>query len=613
MGYLQNPNLTKSKFITKSISYTGIEAGIESIIYRTGDKGRLLADGSIEYRGRIDGDTQVKLRGIRVELDDIASTMVNSSQKVIVNAAVVVRGEDQTLIAYVVFDCQRAPTDPAAHLQQYVLDLPLPAYMRPAVAIPLDELPMTASGKLDVKCLQQLPLPLMAGPHVGSVALTETESKVKEIWEDVLPYTGLAIGKSSNFFSVGGNSLLLLALQAGIRNAFDQDITLFELFQTNTLGAMALRLQRNNGHHSDGITISPTPALDWVAETSLSSALISSVEAKQSTKVRRGPLNVVLTGATGFLGRSILRSLAVNKGILHINCVATRPTEANISYTMSNESPKVTYYMGDLSAERLGLSEEEARLLFADADVVIHNGADVSFMKTYDSLRAPNLAATKELVTAVAGRSVPFHYISTAGIAHLSDTDCFDESSAAELLPPTDGSDGYVASKWASERYLENANAHLELPVWIYRPSSITGPNAPAMDIMQNVLKFSRVLHAIPDLRGWQGCFDYVDVESVAAGIVKTVIANRPRPSMTGVKGVEYFHASGGRVVPVDKVKEALEEETGSEIQVLGMKDWAAAAREQGMEELVAMYLASLVETAHMPRLPRLKSRWRHC
>lgn len=573
----------------------------------------MLSSGEIEYRGRIDGDSQVKIRGIRIELDDIASTLVRTSEKTIVNAAVVARDDlEQLLVAYVVFDSEKTPSNPAGHLKQFLQDLPLPVYMRPAIAVSIDQLPMNASGKLDVRKLKALPLPKMQEAGADSSDLTEAQMTMKEIWEGVLPHTGLEIGKSSNFFSVGGNSLLLLALQAEIRNTFEKEVTLPELFQINTLEALVRKVHGDEDTSTDGVagSVALEPAIDWEAETSLTPSLASSVGPAKAQKPHKGPLTVVLTGATGFLGRHILQHLEASKQILHIHCVAVRQHLNNIALTLSNTSRKISYHAGDLSLPLLGLQEDEARLIFSSVDAIIHNGADVSFMQTYHALRKPNVEATKELVGAIADRHIPFHYVSTAGIAHLSGEDAFDELSASRYPPRGDGSDGYVASKWASERILERTSTDLDLPVWIYRPSSITGAGAPPMDVMQNVLKFSRDMCAVPDLQGWEGFFDFIDVERVAKGIVGSVVLNRPHP-MTRNQ-VEYVHASGETVVPVEGVKEHLERETGKACRVLGMGEWVAEAKGQGLDELVGVYLGTLAEGGEAPHLPRLRTRWKH-
>ncbi len=614
LGYLGMDSLTKSQFIPDKISQAKDSSW--GTVYRTGDKGRMHSDGSIEYRGRIDGDSQVKLRGIRIELGDVASTILQSSGKAITDATIIVRedGGEKFLVAYVVLDAENLPGQPDQYLKQLLLDLPLPLYMKPAIAVHLERLPMSASGKLDTKCLKSLPLPQISEPSEGKSQLTEAEKNLKAVWEDILPYTGLEVSKQSNFFSVGGNSLLLLALQVEIRKHFNQNVSLPELFQINTLESLALKLELQGANPRGSIatkTVSAVSTIDWEAETALPKDLFSTSKPSRSRSKRRIPLTVVLTGATGFLGRSLLSALESSKQILHIHCVAVRQTPANIAHSLAHHSYKVTYHAGDLSLPCLGMTEEEARLVFEDADAVLHNGAEVSFMQTYQSLRQPNVEATKELVRYIAHRGIPFHYVSTAGVAHLTGQDFVGEMSISASVPLADGSDGYVASKWASERILETASAALSMPIWIYRPSSITGAGAPPTDVMQNVLAFSRTMLAVPDLTGWRGFFDLIDVERVARGITDSILQGA-RPARRG-PAVQYVHLSGQTVVAVGRVREYLESETGATVRVLRMREWVGEALGAGLDPLVGAYLGTLGGgEAEMPVLPRLGTRSKH-
>lgn len=599
-GYVSNGDLTKLKFIPDRISQTrsqGVSTGWETI-YRTSDKGRMLSDGSIVYLGRMDGDAQIKLRGIRIELDDIANTMIKCSENILANVAVGVRGEiNQYLVAYVVFAAGKTPKNPSRYLARLILDLPLPVYMQPAVAIPVDRFPVTASGKLDLKTLSALPLPDRNSSEDASAQLSDIEIRLKAIWEDILSNIGLEVTKSSNFFSLGGNSLLLLRAQAEIAKEFNINISLPELFQASTLESLALKIQDRQPTEEGFVVVenpSSVPGIDWEAET----APLNLPTCIPNTPHER-PLTVILTGATGFLGRALFRELESSDDILHIHCVAVRQKALSI------KSNKATLHYGDLALPLLGMTEEEARLVFEDADVIIHNGADVSFMKTFESLRLPNVTSTKELVRSTVHRGIPFHFISTAGVAHLSGRDAFDEVSVAPYSPSRDGTDGYVASKWASERYLERVSEQLGLQVWIHRPASITGEGAPPMDIMQNVIKFSQNLRAVPDLAGWNGFFDFIDVRTVARDIVDSVLVSM----QTKEQFVDYIHHSGELVISVQDIKNYLEKTTGYKFRVLPMKDWTEEAMKIGLHELVAAYLNTVGISGHLPMMPRLRRR----
>ncbi|KAL9629344.1 MAG: hypothetical protein Q9164_006922 [Protoblastenia rupestris] len=602
LGYFQNDALTATKFVPDKITNKGTKhVGGWSRMYRTGDRGRMLNRGEVVFLGRMDGDSQVKLRGIRIELGDISSKILEVSRGILVDAFVGVRGgTDQFLVAYVVFSNEDKPEGASGYLRELLHSLPLPAYMRPAVAIPLEFLPMTASGKLDTQTLSSLPIPTDF-ENEEEEELTELETRVKKVWEKVLSETGgsLKIKKHSDFFSVGGNSLLLLRLQVEIRETFQTDIPVAELFQTNSLESLATRLSVNR---SSG----PAQAIEWEVESSIPPELLTIDPRSLTARHPKERISVLLTGSSGFLGRAILKQLIDHSAISQIRCVAVRQNSSGKPRQPPLTSHKIIVHPGDLSLPLLGMTDKEATEVFEDVDVIIHNGADVSFMKTYQSLRKTNVGSTKELVKLALPHKLPIHYISTAGIAHLCGNEPLEEISVAASRPAIDGSDGYVASKWASERFLEKVSEHYGLPVWIHRPASIIGEDAPSMDIMNNTLRFSRTMKAVPSMAGWTGYFDFIAVESVAKGIVgETLAIGHRQRSPPRENFPVYIHHSGETVIPIDGFKEHLEREEKREYRTLSLKDWVKAAVQLGLDELVAAFLNTIPEAAglNMPLL----------
>nr|A0A2Z5TM64.1 RecName: Full=Polyketide synthase-nonribosomal peptide synthetase hybrid himA; Short=PKS-NRPS hybrid synthetase himA; AltName: Full=Himeic acid biosynthesis cluster protein A [Aspergillus japonicus]BBA91557.1 polyketide synthase-nonribosomal peptide synthetase [Aspergillus japonicus] len=648
-GYLKNEPLTSDKFPLVGERFHPEKS---TRVYLTGDLARMLSNGSMVYLGRIESDTQIKLRGIRVELGDIANAILKTSRGVIANAAVGVRnpGPDQFLVAYVVLSGEKGTKRPAnvrQYLDQLLVDLPLPQAMKPAVAVDVgSSLPMTSSGKLDMRALNARPLPASgdedgdedtetetgadADADAGAdTTLSDIHSKLREIWNRALGgHTSIPITPSSNFFAVGGSSLSLLKMQALVQREFDLRIALPELFRTSTFGAIAERILRgvSAGFTEEEVedtvpSSSPVDIIDWKKETALSETLRSLASSSQSDTrsppMRRRPLTVILTGATGFLGRAIARALQARDDVLHIHCIAVRNPHSSAALELERTCDKVILHAGDLALPFLGMMEEEARLVFEEADVIVHNGADVSFLKSYQTLRGPNLRATQTLVEMTAHRQVPFHFVSTAGVATtLSEgsSPVIDEISLANHPPPTSRTgdavliDGYVASKWASETFLEHVHAQLALPVRIYRPSSITGADAPALDVMHNVLNLSRRMRALPDLGTWTGYFDFIRVETVAEEIAAGVTAS-PTPTATTPtpSGVEFIHLSGEKLIPVAEARKHLERETGYAFRTLEMAEWCREAAGYGLPALVAGYLESLEGQALS--FPRLRSR----
>jgi hybrid polyketide synthase/nonribosomal peptide synthetase ACE1 len=116
------------------------------------------------------------------------------------------------------------------------------------------------------------------------------------------------------------------------------------------------------------------------------------------------------------------------------------------------------------------------------------------------------VTSTKELIRLAAPRRIPLHYVSTAGVAELTNLLALREVSVAEYIPPVDAS-GNTTSKWASEVVLEKASAKFEIPVTIHRPTSVVEAagkpdEVPLHDALQNLLRFSREMKAVPRLEG---------------------------------------------------------------------------------------------------------------
>ncbi|KAL6820009.1 putative PKS-NRPS protein [Trichoderma camerunense] len=528
-GFVDRDELTASKFQPDPYG--------PGHLYRTGDKAKFLPDGRLVFLGRIAGDTQVKLRGFRVELNDIANTIIRASEGIVKDASVSFRrvqdSSEDFLAAFVVLAAKEHAVSDGT-LEQLRSKLPLPAYMRPARVIAVDELPVNSSGKRDRYALDKLPIP-SASSTTESGHLTETQVKLRGLWLEVVPGVDVStIGANTDFFAIGGNSLLMVKLRGLIAEAFDIDISVFDLFQSSSLGNMASKLQLSEVDE----------VIDWEEETSVQPLSVADGNILQQVSDN---LEVLLTGATGFLGSSIIRQLVADERVSKVHCVALRGI-----HPLAIESPKIIQYTGDLSHKLLGLSETEFSTLSNSVHRIIHNGATVSFLQSYSSLRGPNFESTKTLVSLAASRGIPLHYVSSAGVVKFTGLDGLPPFSVSQHEPPTDGSNGYSATKWASEVYLEKVTENSNLPIWIHRPSSITGENAPETDLMQSVIKHSLNLQAIPDLSSWQGSFDFVPVDAVAAGITAALYDNK---------------------IPENSIK----------LEVLSLEEWVDKAKARGL------------------------------
>ncbi|GAB2961987.1 amino acid adenylation domain-containing protein [Nonomuraea fastidiosa] len=226
-GYANRPGLTAERFVADPFGPPGAR------MYRTGDLGRYDADGVLSYLGRV--DTQVKLRGFRVELGEI-ETVLAAHPRVSV-AAATVRG-DRLAVYAVPADGEGPPTVP--DVREWLAER-LPGYMVPDTVVFLDELPLGTSGKIDRSRLPDPPLtrPDLHRPYVSPQ--TDTQRMLAEVWAQALGLT--RVGLHDNFFDLGGNSIRLLAVLAALRErGRDGGLTLVDLFRHPTVAALAARL-----------------------------------------------------------------------------------------------------------------------------------------------------------------------------------------------------------------------------------------------------------------------------------------------------------------------------------------------------------------------------------
>jgi acyl carrier protein len=207
-------------------------------MYRTGDRGIQREDGEIEFRGR--HDRQIKIRGYRVELDEIGSVL--SRHRAIDFAAALVTstdGGDDQLVAYVLLNEDQDAVG-SLELQEYLLRS-LPPYMIPSQFLRLSSLPINSSGKIDLKKLGEGHDFHILEKVVPVQPSTQTEENLLVMVRDLLG--NQTIGIDDNFFLAGGHSLLGMQLVMRLRQSFDIDLTLQQLFKAPTVRRLAVVLE----------------------------------------------------------------------------------------------------------------------------------------------------------------------------------------------------------------------------------------------------------------------------------------------------------------------------------------------------------------------------------
>jgi amino acid adenylation domain-containing protein len=229
-GYLNRPGLSAERFLPDPFS--GVPG---ARMYRSGDRGRWLDAGVLEFAGRV--DFQLKIRGFRIEPGEVEAALLE--HPALVDAVVVARGqaaEDRTLAAYVVAG-QGMDAPSAAEVRAFARER-LPEYMVPSSVVVMERLPLTPNGKVDRRAL---PDPEAAGDPASAAPRTPVEEVVAAIWADVLKVE--RVGAADGFFDLGGHSLLATRVVSRIREVFGVELPLRALFEAPTVEGLAARVE----------------------------------------------------------------------------------------------------------------------------------------------------------------------------------------------------------------------------------------------------------------------------------------------------------------------------------------------------------------------------------
>lgn len=244
LGYLDRPELTGERFIADPFC-----AG--ELLYRTGDLGRYIEDGNIEFLGRC--DNQVKIRGFRIELGEIEAALRTHDS--VRHAAVVVRNDrsaNHILVAYVV--SREGHEVVYSNLRRH-LKTRLPDYMIPSAFVTVDALPLNPNGKLDQRALPAFD-PARPQPLHGYIApRNELEENLVKIWTEVLNVE--KIGVLDNFFELGGHSLLAAQIVARVRKYLGVEIPMRSMFEEPTVADLAAALPKARADGRPSPTIVP--------------------------------------------------------------------------------------------------------------------------------------------------------------------------------------------------------------------------------------------------------------------------------------------------------------------------------------------------------------------
>ncbi|WP_046006383.1 non-ribosomal peptide synthetase [Pseudoalteromonas rubra] len=233
IGYINNPVLTRERFVIKEFN------GIERRLYRSGDLVRVCPDGQLEFINRV--DEQVKIRGVRIELGEIEQQLMQNDSVRLAKAIVHNTSSDNAeILAFVTLENQ-STSKTSSSLEQYELEnhlsRVLPNTMLPSMVIEVEDFPLTRNGKVDTNKL--IEYAQMHRLSFSSNCETQTELTLRDIWSEITGTAAEQIGRNSNFYHVGGNSLLITKMLISIEQHFDVRLEIVDVISKQNLAEVS--------------------------------------------------------------------------------------------------------------------------------------------------------------------------------------------------------------------------------------------------------------------------------------------------------------------------------------------------------------------------------------
>ncbi|MFI7115413.1 amino acid adenylation domain-containing protein [Amycolatopsis sp. NPDC049868] len=539
-GYRGQPELTEQHFVPHRHDTTGDR------LYRTGDIVRHNADGDIEYLGRV--DDQVKIRGFRIEPREIEAALLSTED--ISQAAVIAREDpsgQKRLVAYLKVSGVLDDTALRTHLRSV-----LPEYMVPAAFVSLPELPLTINGKLDVRALPEPGGDIRADK--AAPPRTPTEETLAEIWAQVLGRE--TVGRDESFFDVGGHSLKAAQLAVRIGETLRIDLPLRTLFERPTIAKLAEEISGERR----------TAVRSFDPHAVLRGVLPDMLPPRGSGDLSE----VLLTGATGFVGAYLVRELLTRRDV-RVHCLVRAADERSAWQRLREnldryglwedvDEKRITVVPGDLAAPGLGLTGGTFDRLAGEIDLICHNGARVDALSSYEQLEGANVGGTRELIRlAVTTRLKALQFVSTI-------------SAGGE-----NGSrSGYAETKSHAEQLITTAYEH-GVPSAVYRLPRIVGDSRTGQgntrDIMLRVLRIILELGSAP---GTEIEEPWIAVDETAGALARLGMEQRRDGSR--------FVLASRRPMRLTYLVELLRG-TGTEIGTLPVADWLSALEAHSPEE----------------------------
>ena len=405
-GYYNNLELTQKVFLNNPFVPN-------ELMYKTGDLCMLLPNGEVEYLERV--DNQIKIRGLRIELGEIESKILdyNGIEKVCVIKQTI--NNRDFIAAYFTASKRINPSSLKKYLSNY-----LPKYMIPSYFTVLEKFPYTPNGKIDKKALK-LPEEVLSNSREAEYIAprTDLEKQFCAIWEQILNVS--PIGITDNFFELGGDSILAMNLNLELKSITDS-ISYADIFKFPTIAELVKKSKSKDEDYDFKYM-----EKNYDKYTNLLNSNIQ-VPNKNTLKYQNCG-NVLITGATGFLGMHVLESF-INKEKGKAYCIvrsepgltAGAKLHQKLNYYFGNKYDKligkrIFALTGDICKTGFGLNQEDLSTISNDVDVVINTAARVAHYGNYYEFYNINVKSVQYAVDFCKSFNKKLYHISTLSVS----------------------------------------------------------------------------------------------------------------------------------------------------------------------------------------------------
>lgn len=508
LGYLHNQEKTAEVFVKNPFD-THI---YEGIVYKTGDLVKQLADGNIEFVSR--KDTQVKIRGHRIEIAEIETKMNEIAG--VHNAVVVVEkeGEDQILKAFFT-----SPQEIALPDMVEVLKQELPSYMIPTKFRQLVDIPFAPTGKVDRKALEKVEAQRVSLVNKDTYVAprNDIEQAIATVWQQVLKLDEVSV--TDDLFDIGGHSLKIIEMLSHLKKTYPV-LTIKDFFDLKTVEKLAQKVAQTK----------------TVADTTFNGEFTQLTEWPQIEVAAQLPQveTVLVTGATGFLGSHIAQQLVEeNKKVVLLvrGETAKQRAEATMEqYFNQTLNPNITVVSGDMTMPYFGLAKTQFEKLAMQLDAIVHSAADVRHFGNREHFEKVNVLGTQHIFELVEiNPAIVFHHISTVGVVQDLLGEGKWQALQSETRIPADLQleSVYTDTKLKAEKWiLDKANEGKQ--VFIYRMGNLAGRYSDGhfqQNIHENafyrMVKLMMLVNKAPNV---QWMVDFTPIDFAAKVVVTSVL-----------------------------------------------------------------------------------------